>query len=285
MMKNENYTEENIAYIKEIAHGRSVKEISKMYNKKFGQHRTTTAIGMVMRRNKITTGKKFTEAEIEYLRTCVGKFESVQALTDSFNAKFGTNRNKGAIAGAMNRRGFTSGIQEKKNYTEEQIEYLREMTPGRSYKEIHRLFNQTFKTNRSFDSVKSTISEKGMKNGIDERYKSGNIPYNHYPVGTEKLTSDGYLRVKVAEPNHWVFKHRMLWEKENGPIPSGCCLLFADGNKQNVQLDNIILVSRGELGQMNKMGYIFDNGDLTKTAHLLTKLKLKEYETLRRLRQ
>lgn len=43
--------------------------------------------------------------------------------------------------------------------------------------------------------------------------------------------------------DNFVLKHRFLWETANGPIPKGHKVIFADGDKTNITLDNLIMVS------------------------------------------
>lgn len=78
--------------------------------------------------------------------------------------------------------------------------------------------------------------------------------------------------VKVAEPNVWKFKHRIVWELAHGEIPANSVICFKDGNKLNCELDNLILLTRGELAIVNKF---FGNytGELTLTGIALGKLK------------
>ena len=58
----------------------------------------------------------------------------------------------------------------------------------------------------------------------------------------------------------------------NGKISKGYALVFADGNKQNFGLDNLILVSRAELLIINRQQLIKDDPDLTKTGVLIAKV-------------
>ena len=53
------------------------------------------------------------------------------------------------------------------------------------------------------------------------RFKKGNTPHNHKPVGYQRITQDGYIEVKTEEPNIFKLKHRLVWEKEFGEIPAG----------------------------------------------------------------
>lgn len=160
------------------------------------------------------------------------------------------------------------------HYTEEQKQFIRDNVSGRSRNELARLFNRAFGTDLSPIRIASTIKRLGLATGRDGRFtkgqtswnkgrlgthfspatefKKGNLPANHRPCGAERINVDGYIEIKVAEPKHWRAKHRYLWEQANGQIPSGHALIFADGNRLNTNLDNLILVTRGELAVLNK---------------------------------
>ena len=75
-----------------------------------------------------------------------------------------------------------------------------------------------------------------------ERYK---------PIGTERVTIDGYLERKMNDDmplqKRWRAVHIVLWEQANGPLPGGHALVFRDGNKRNISLDNLELVTRADL--------------------------------------
>jgi hypothetical protein len=116
-------------------------------------------------------------------------------------------------------------------------------------------------------------SEKG-------HFKKGNVPWNHKPVGSERIV-DGYVWVKVAEPKEWKEKHRIIWEAEYGYIPEGCVIIFADGDKQNVVLENLMMVTRGELAIMNQKGLISNNPELTEAGVLIADIQKRITEIKR----
>lgn len=77
-------------------------------------------------------------------------------------------------------------------------------------------------------------------------FKKGQICKNHREVGSERVNVDGYVEIKVAEPNKWKLKHRVIWEQTNGAIPKGSNIQFKDGNPQNVSIDNLYIITRAE---------------------------------------
>ena len=105
-------------------------------------------------------------------------------------------------------------------------------------------------------------------------YEKGHIPYTSLPLGTERW-KQGFIYVKVEEPNLWKRKHVILWEKENGPVPPHHCVIFLDGDRTNFSLDNIACVSRREALKLNEKGWHFKDIELQKTALNLVRLKIK----------
>ena len=106
-------------------------------------------------------------------------------------------------------------------------------------------------------------------------FKKGQLPVMTRPVGAECWRDDGYLWVKVAQPNKWRLKHRVIWETTNGPIPDGHKIIFADGNRSNFDINNLICVSAAELARLNQRGLIFNNPEATKAGVLVARLLTK----------
>lgn len=100
--------------------------------------------------------------------------------------------------------------------------------------------------------------KQGWKAGgrsAETRFKPGNRPHTWVPIGTEQIR-DGYLWRKVTDGHgrhDWRLVHVMLWEQHNGPVPKGLILVFRDRNKQNIQLDNLELITRAENCRRNSI--------------------------------
>lgn len=77
-------------------------------------------------------------------------------------------------------------------------------------------------------------------------FKKGQTPLNHRDVGSERVNVDGYIEIKVAEPNRWRLKHRVIWEQVNGAIPKGFNVQFKNHNSQDCRIDNLYLISKAE---------------------------------------
>lgn len=185
-------------------------------------------------------------------------------------------------------------------FTEEQIKFIREIAPGRYAAEITEMVNNRFNLELKVSQIETCKRNHKIRSGIDSRFqkgmipankgkkgsmspeqyekckatmfKKGQVPQNHKPVGSERIDREGYVLIKVAEPNKWRPKHRVLWEKVNGPIPEKHRLIFADGNRQNITLDNLILVSYAQSFIMNQKNLFKNDQELTKAGVAVAKV-------------
>jgi len=105
----------------------------------------------------------------------------------------------------------------------------------------------------------------------ETQFASGRQPHNHVPLGTEVMATDGYLKIKVAEPNAWEWTHRRNWVAIHGPIPMGLLLVFKDGDHNNCNVENLELITRGELMRRNTIHRYPE--ELKTTIRQLGKLK------------
>ncbi|MEJ6576163.1 MAG: HNH endonuclease signature motif containing protein [Emcibacteraceae bacterium] len=139
-------------------------------------------------------------------------------LTDAFNHKFKTERSREAINGFRKR--------------------LR-LRVGRSGK-------------FSKGNVPFNKGKKGLISGNSGSFQKGHKPHNHQQIGAEALTKDGYIKVKIAEPNKWELKHRLVWEEHNGPVPQDHVIKFIDDDKQNCDIDNLMIITMKEHAIINR---------------------------------
>lgn len=182
-------------------------------------------------------------------------------------------------------------------YTEEQIEYLREISWGKIDEQITKMFNERFGLNLRETVIRSTRKRYKIKVGYKPnrgQFKKGSVPWNKglegvvkpthtwekghtfncKPIGTER-TMAGYTEVKFENPNTWRPKHQVIYEQHYGEIPEGNIVIFGDGDKTNFDIDNLVCVSRRQLLTMNSNNLIMNNADLTRTGAMIADLKHK----------
>jgi len=128
---------------------------------------------------------------------------------------------------------------------------------------------------------------KGIHMSPATEFQKGNVPKNRKPIGSERICTDGYTWVKTKESKTWKEKHRLIWEETHGPIPNGYCVIFADNDRTNIVLENLLLVSRRQLVIMNQRRLITNNAELTKAgvATALLIIKANDKLTVRQKRK
>lgn len=90
----------------------------------------------------------------------------------------------------------------------------------------------------------------------ETQFKKGQAGHNWRPVGSQRLV-DGYLYTKISDQRcvpwtrNWRPTHVLLWGKHRGRIRRGSALAFSNGDRMDIRLDNLELISRTELMRRN----------------------------------
>lgn len=174
-------------------------------------------------------------------------------------------------------------------WSDEEKQHLAEITPGRGYKEIQSMMSCKFGFDYTRHQIKGAITRNKLNTGRTGRFekgratwnkgtkgltkanvtsfKKGQKPHNYKPLGSERITKDGYCEIKVSDTGRrWRPKHVLIYEKHHGKVPKGSAVIFLDGDKRNFDIDNLYLVTRSQLAMLNKNSLIQKDAELTKTA-------------------
>ena len=107
---------------------------------------------------------------------------------------------------------------------------------------------------------------------------SDNYRRNTRPVGYERYKKKSGWIVKVAEPNVWKLKSRIIWEAANGPVPEGYNIRYKDGNNNNCVLENLVCVSKGVHGMLNTIFDDITNSETVDTVIAIARLKEERHK-------
>lgn len=187
-------------------------------------------------------------------------------------------------------------------WTEEEIEFIRQVYPYHTNKDITEMLKAKFDIDANTQDIlnlrqrfnfpykkipnsgefkkgftpwnKGKQMSKETKKKLERTwFQKGNITFNTLPVGTTRTTRDGYKEIKIAEPNVWALYQRYLYEQAHGEkLTKEDIILFADGDKTNFDIDNLVKVNRANLLLLNRRGLIFDDPELTKAGVNVSKL-------------
>lgn len=183
-------------------------------------------------------------------------------------------------------------------YTDEMRQFIQDNYKEIYAKELAERFNHEFGTDVTAAMMKSYKARYGLNSGLTgffskgqiphnkgkkmstevyekakaTMFKKGNVPVNYRPVGSERITKDGYIEIKVKDPRTWKLKHRIIWEEANGPVPKGSAIIMLDGDKTNCELSNLKLVKRSELLIINRYSLFQGDAELNDAAANLAKM-------------
>lgn len=253
---------------------------------------------------------RYTYEQLEFLRI-VYRYLTVERLTDAFNVCFVQNKTVAQIKSTLANHCITCGHKKKlflaREYTPDQELFLRSEYTGRSIKQLTEEFNSKFGTDKTEKQIMSFVHNRGITSGRTGHFEKGSIPWNagtkgktranktsfkkgsippnRKPLGHERTCSrDGYILIKIAEenpytgaPTRYKQKHVHLWESVNGPVPDGMTVIFKDGDKTNITIDNLSLVSRAELLRLNQHRYRESHEDLKPSIMALSKLEVQTF--------
>lgn len=191
------------------------------------------------------------------------------------------------------------------SYSQEELAYIKAncVLPR---KQLHAQFVGKFNRHEvTFDNIKSLCTRKGWNTGRNGRFlpgqaswnkgktgymgsnrtsfKKGMVPHNHKPVGSERVNIEGYVEVKVSEPNIWELKHRVVYEQHHSAIGKNENITFLDGDTTNCAPENLIKVTRSQALYLNRQQLQHHTGDAKKAAVTLAKLNIVAHGVKKRL--
>lgn len=192
-------------------------------------------------------------------------------------------------------REIVSGVARKSPITDEIGQYILQNYKGIGPTEMAKRINEQFGTSLNRNHIKRFYAVNKLRSGltghfgengkrgnhefrpseanIATQFKKGTKPHNTCDVGTTKVKSDGYVWRKIGPGRHdWKQEHILIWEQANGPKPEGMMIIFLDGDKSNLNLDNLKCISKAEHMEMIRSGLRFTEADLTEIGTNIAKL-------------
>lgn len=98
---------------------------------------------------------------------------------------------------------------------------------------------------------------RGVMKRNSGSFKPGLLPHTWRPIGTDRVTEEGYRQRKIAETGcsrrDYVGIHHLVWRMHGHHVPAGHALIFKDGDKTNVDINNLELITRSELMRRNSV--------------------------------
>jgi len=256
----------------------------------------------------------YTDEHLEFLRNGYLTM-NVRSLAKAFNDRFGMEKTEAAIDSALNNHGIRCGrahkdrlISRERLFTTEQARFIRDNYKGKSLAEMTALFNDRFGTGMTVQQIKAFVHNRGITSGRTGQFlrghrpwntgtkgltaanktsfKKGDAPPNRKPIGSERIESkEGFILMKVPErdpytgfPTRYKHKHVYVYEQAHGPVPEGMVVAFINGDKTRCELNNLMLISRAELLNLNRHGYKDTPDSLKPSVLALSTLEVKTWK-------
>lgn len=263
-------SDEQDAYLRKIAPGRSTKECVDALNERFNAHFTRGQIQNYKNNHRILSGKncwefvdhkkhqKFPE-EIRIFIQENYKGTGHKKMSEMIKKKFDYDMTAKQVKGFYANNHLDSGLTGRfekgsvpKNKGKKQTEFM------------------------SLEMIERTKAT---------RFKNGQMPHNTDPIGTVKALKDGYLWLKIDDKlkpkrkkDNWKPLHHFMYQFYHGPIPDGYDVMFLDGNKRNFDKDNLEIVTKAERLYLNRHGFISSNPAITRSGLVLSRMMTKAYK-------
>lgn len=228
--------------------------------------------------------KRYTTEMDAWLEERYPSEDSVYELCAEFEQKFNQKITKGQLGVWASSRGVRRSGRMK--WTSEMNDFFRDFVPGHTENEIRETFKERFDIELTKSQIGNAKNRLDVKSGtIGGRFEKGHTPKNKgktwdeigiplesrqkslrtcfkkgnepanaakVPLGTERISKDGYVEVKVKRFSDrpcankcWRPKHHLVWEKANSrDIPPGTIIVFADKDMRNFDPDNLVAIPR-----------------------------------------
>lgn len=156
--------------------------------------------------------------------------------------------------------------------------------------DCYQLFLQTF-PEASDVTRYAFCNERSRIGAISEKYKKQNKNHGSRkpkPLFSEHVKKD-YIKIKVEQPNVWMFKHHYVWWQNTGhkPEPKKETVIFLDGNNRNFDFNNLYLLPRACMAIFNNsslnLGTVPGNPEATKINAANALLIYKTHQLGRKL--
>lgn len=294
------YTAEQVQWLKDNAGSKVWKgqrEFTDSFNLTFNENKTVGALFTYMYKNniKFLSEGRLTAEQIKWIKENVRAIEwrNTKHFTDTFNAIFGTNKNKLAMNDYICRNGLQLLCPKTMDhYTDEMRQWL-----IKNYKKYEcdfvRMaedFNKIYGTNYSASRI-TKYCERNLKIHTPKK-KKGNLNkgtfqtgntlqvHNALPVGTIRYNNDGRPYIKVLESDGksgklskqkghsfkepwWKPLQKKIWEDHYGEVPEGYVVISLNGNPNDTDIKNIGIIDKRGTARMAKNGWWTDNSVIT----------------------
>ncbi len=161
------YTKEQYAWLKENRPLYKAKELTKLFNETFGTSKSVSAIERKCSTDRrLKKNSSYSSQELNWLQKNRDLYSDCE-LTALFNKTFNKNKSVHNINRACSKyklkKTVIINMGRGREYSQEQVDWLKENRKNNTFKSLTSLFNETFNENRNFYSIANCCIRNGIK--------------------------------------------------------------------------------------------------------------------------
>lgn len=225
---------------------------------------------------------KYTEEQLNWLKENYQIYDSYRTLANAFNYIFNEYRTVSAIQQVLYKRLGLHLMTDKKSehFTEDEERWLIDNYDNYStYDTLASEFNSTFHRSKPISAIREKCTKSLKLTGMDNlgRFKKGHDLKGQLPIGTIRRMADGTRYIKVKDSKHsykmsgyqepyWLPIQKKVWQDHYGEVPEGKMVIFLDGNRDNLDINNLYCIDRKISAVMAKNRWYTNSIEHTLTA-------------------
>lgn len=226
----------------------------------------------------------YTEENKKWIIDNYSAFDDYFKFTTAFNQQFNTSKSINAIQQFMYKKLKVRLVTDKTKHwfsKKEEDWLVKNLNNYSSYEGLTTAFNEKFNRNKSPENISDKCSKGlGLIKENSTKFKEGHTLRN-LPVGTIRSGGNGckYIKVKDVDSTkqrwcklsgyqepYWLPVQKKIWIDHYGEIGADEMIIFLDGDRDNLAIDNLACIDRKTLVRLAKSGWHSENKDLTKTG-------------------
>lgn len=202
--------------------------------------------------------KLYTSEQELWVRNNCRLCDSYQELAEKFNKEFYEEKSVNALQQYVTKT-LRLNVNSKKRssyYSKAEEQWLVDnFQQHNTYKSLTEDFNRIFRRDKEVcqirDKCNKSLKLYGMNN--ETRYKKGNIR-KQCPIGTIRKVSNGVVYIKVKDSSlsfqsgyrepYWIPIQKKIWQDNYGEVPNDKMVIFLDGDRDNIDINNLYCIDR-----------------------------------------
>lgn len=157
----------------------------------------------------------------------------------------------GRSANAIHDRAHKLGLRKSREWIAEQSR-LRMLDPNHPARQAQFRAGQT-----AWNKDMKGLQLGGEAGWFKPGTRQGRAAQLWQPIGSDRRSKEGYLQRKISDTGctrrDFVPVHHLVWRMHGRSIPPGHALVFRDGDKTNIDINNLELLTRADLMRRNTL--------------------------------